>query len=100
MQLEVLEKQIAFLIEIDKVKSIVRRTRLVDNSRYENDAKHSWHLAVMAMILTYGLCGFANFGSLDIMIGGMGAMVPERRREIVELGFKSILGGAVVGILY
>jgi len=60
------------------------------------------------MILTYGLCGFANFGSLGIMIGGMGAMVPERRPEIVALGFKSILAGtlatcmtgAVVGIVF
>ncbi len=60
------------------------------------------------LILTYALCGFANFGSLGILIGGLGAMAPERREEIVALGFKSILGGtlatcmtgAVVGILY
>ena len=38
------------------------------------------------LILTYALCGFANFGSLGILIGGLGAMVPERRREIVALG--------------
>ena len=38
------------------------------------------------LILTYALCGFANFGSLGIMIGGLGAMVPERRHEIVALG--------------
>ena len=37
------------------------------------------------MILTYALCGFANFGSLGIMIGGLGAMVPERRHEVVAL---------------
>lgn len=46
-----LAQQIAFLKEIDTVKSIVRRSRLMDNSRYENDAEHSWHLAVMAMVL-------------------------------------------------
>jgi CNT family concentrative nucleoside transporter len=59
------------------------------------------------LILTYALCGFANFGSLGILIGGMGAMVPERRREIVALGPRSILSGtlatcmsgAVVGLL-
>ncbi len=59
------------------------------------------------LIMTYALCGFANFGSLGIMIGGMGAMAPERRGEIVALGMKSILAGtlatlmtgAVVGIL-
>ena len=43
--------------------------------------------------MTYALCGFANFGSLGILIGGMGAMVPERRGEIVALGMKSIVGG-------
>ena len=47
------------------------------------------------MILTYALCGFANFGSLGIMIGGLGAMVPERRHEIVALGLRSILGGTL-----
>jgi CNT family concentrative nucleoside transporter len=45
------------------------------------------------LLLTYALCGFANFGSLGILIGGMGAMVPERRREIVALGPRSILSG-------
>lgn len=43
------ENQMRFLIEIDKVKSIVRRTRLFDGSRHENDAEHAWHLAMMAL---------------------------------------------------
>jgi CNT family concentrative nucleoside transporter len=47
------------------------------------------------MILTYALCGFANFGSLGIMIGGLGAMVPARRAEIVELGLRTILSGTL-----
>lgn len=59
------------------------------------------------LIMTYALCGFANLGSLGIMIGGMGAMVPERRDEIVELGMRSIFAGtlstcmigAVVGLI-
>jgi concentrative nucleoside transporter, CNT family len=59
------------------------------------------------LIMIYALCGFANLGSLGIMIGGLGAMVPERRDEIVSLGMKSILSGtmatcmvgAVVGLL-
>ncbi len=59
------------------------------------------------MIMTYAMCGFANPGSLGIMIGGMGTMVPQRRNEIVSLGFRSIIAGtlatcmtgAVVGIL-
>jgi CNT family concentrative nucleoside transporter len=47
------------------------------------------------LILTYAMCGFANFGSLGIMIGGMGAMAPSRRDEIVALGMKSILAGTL-----
>jgi len=59
------------------------------------------------VIMTYAMCGFANPGSLGIMIGGMGTMAPERRDEIVALGFRSIVAGtlatcmtgAVVGIV-
>lgn len=47
------------------------------------------------MILIYALCGFANFGSLGIMVGGMGAMVPARRAEIVGLGFRAVLAGTL-----
>ena len=47
------------------------------------------------LIMTYALCGFANFGSLGIMIGGLGAMVPERRGDIVALGLKSIVAGTL-----
>ena len=59
------------------------------------------------LIMTYALCGFANPGSLGIMIGGLGTMAPDRRGEIVSLGLRSIVAGtlatsmtgAVVGIL-
>ena len=47
------------------------------------------------LILTYAMCGFANFGSLGIMIGGLGAMIPERRHEVVALGLRSILSGTM-----
>lgn len=61
-----------------------------------------------SLIMTYALCGFANPGSLGIMIGGMGTMAPERRDEIVSMGFRSIVAGtlatcmtgAVVGMLW
>jgi len=49
--------------------------------------------------MTYALCGFANFGSLGILIGGMGAMAPERRGEIVQLGLRSILSGTLAGCM-
>jgi putative hydrolase of HD superfamily len=47
-----LQKQLSFIVEFDKVKNIMRRTLLIDGSRRENDAEHSWHLAIMAMLLT------------------------------------------------
>jgi putative hydrolase of HD superfamily len=49
---ERLKQQLDFLIEIDKIKAIIRQTMLFDKSRYENDAEHSWHICVMAMVLS------------------------------------------------
>ncbi|NDO45678.1 HD domain-containing protein [Clostridium sp. MD294] len=46
-----LEKQIEFILELDKIKSIIRQTYLANATRKENDAEHSWHLAIMAIIL-------------------------------------------------
>ncbi len=46
-----LRKQIQFILEIDKLKKIVRQTPLTDRSRKENDAEHSWHIALMAVLL-------------------------------------------------
>jgi CNT family concentrative nucleoside transporter len=59
------------------------------------------------LILTYALCGFANLGSLGIMVGGLTAMAPERRGEIVNLGplavlvglMATLLSGAVIGAI-
>jgi CNT family concentrative nucleoside transporter len=59
------------------------------------------------LIMLYAMCGFANFGSLGIMIGGLGTMAPERRDEINALGLKSIVSGtlttclmgAIVGVI-
>ena len=51
------------------------------------------------LLMTYALCGFANFGSLGIMIGGMSTMCPERRPEIVSLGMKSIVAGTLATCL-
>jgi CNT family concentrative nucleoside transporter len=60
------------------------------------------------LIMTYALCGFANFGSLGIMIGGLATMAPERRGEVVALGARTLvsgtlatlIAGATVGILH
>ena len=47
------------------------------------------------LILTYAMCGFANFGSLGILVGGLGALIPERRAEVVALGLRSVLSGTL-----
>jgi CNT family concentrative nucleoside transporter len=51
------------------------------------------------LIITYALCGFANLGSLGIMVGGLIAMAPERRADIVALGGRSLLVGALASLL-
>jgi putative hydrolase of HD superfamily len=57
-----LKKQIAFIVEIDKLKHVARRTYLMDNSRHENSAEHSWHLAIMALLLS----GYAAERKIDV----------------------------------
>ena len=49
--MERLKQQISFILEIDKLKTIYRQSLITDKSRYENDAEHSWHLAIMAFLL-------------------------------------------------
>ena len=46
-----LDRQIAFILEIDKLKSVLRRSYLLNETRHENSAEHSWHLSVMALVL-------------------------------------------------
>jgi CNT family concentrative nucleoside transporter len=58
-------------------------------------------------IMVYALCGFANLGSVGILIGGMNALIPERRDEVVALALKALvagtmassLSGAMIGLL-
>ena len=60
------------------------------------------------VILTYALCGFSNFASIGIQIGGIGALAPERRKELTEIAFRAMIGGTlaccmtacIAGILY
>ena len=51
------------------------------------------------VIATYALCGFANFGSVAIMIGGIGGIAPERRADLARLGLRSIVGGTLATML-
>ncbi len=62
MENENLLKQIAFIKEIDKLKYIQRKTRLFNSDRHENDAEHSWHLAMMTIVLA----GHAN-KAIDVL---------------------------------
>lgn len=50
--MERLKKQMEFIIEVDKLKDIIRQTNLTNGERKENDAEHSWHLALMAVFLS------------------------------------------------
>lgn len=52
MKLSNLERQLAFLREIDRLKGVVRMSPLIDQSRRENSAEHSWHLAMYALVLS------------------------------------------------
>ncbi len=50
-------------------------------------------------IATYALCGFANFGSIAVMIGGIGGLVPQRRKDFARYGFRSMIGGALAAFM-
>ena len=50
-------------------------------------------------IMTYALCGFANFSSIGIQLGGIGGMAPERRGDLARLGLRAMLGGTLVAFI-
>jgi len=58
-----LAQQIQFIVEIDKLKSVLRQTLLTDGSRQENSAEHSWHLAIMAIVLAE----YASSSDVDVL---------------------------------
>src|SRR5690554_4189724 len=58
-----LRKQIEFIVEIDKLKHVLRQSTLINDRRRENDAEHSWHLGVMAMLLSE----YVQEDSVDIL---------------------------------
>jgi CNT family concentrative nucleoside transporter len=49
-------------------------------------------------IITFALCGFANFSSIAILLGGLGSLVPSRRQEIARLGLKAVLAGTLANL--
>jgi CNT family concentrative nucleoside transporter len=50
-------------------------------------------------IATYALCGFANFGSIGIQIGGIGALAPERKDDLARLGFRALVAGTLANFM-
>jgi CNT family concentrative nucleoside transporter len=50
-------------------------------------------------ITTFALCGFANFASIAILIGGLGGMAPSRRQEIARLGIRAVLAGSLANLM-
>jgi putative hydrolases of HD superfamily len=67
-QFERLARQVDFIVEIDRLKTVLRQTLLTDKSRRENSAEHSWHLAVMAVVL-------AEYAAVDIDVARVVKMV-------------------------
>jgi CNT family concentrative nucleoside transporter len=60
------------------------------------DGVISYKTGIMA---TYMLCGFANFASIGIQIGGIGALAPERRSDLAKVALKAMIGGAIVSCM-
>ena len=52
-----------------------------------------------AVIASYALCGFANFASIGIQIGGIGGIAPERRSDLAKLGFRAMIGGTIAAMM-
>jgi putative hydrolases of HD superfamily len=63
-----LSRQIAFVVELDKLKHVLRQTTVTDGSRRENSAEHSWHLAMMAVILAEYVDGPVDIGRVIKMV--------------------------------
>ncbi len=69
MQLTRLQQQLQFIIEIDKLKNVLRQTLLIDSSRRENSGEHSWHLAMMTMVLAeYAPVGTDLFSAMKMTL--------------------------------
>ena len=70
--------RVAFLAHLEGIKKMIEAGQLSERSR---------------VIATYALCGFSNFSSIAIQIGGIGGLAPERRGEIAQLGLRAMIAG-------
>ena len=72
-------------------------TQLVDLKNINSNIHFSYQKSVI--MATYMLCGFANFASIGIQIGGIGIIAPERRKMLTELGLKAMIAGTIVSLI-
>jgi CNT family concentrative nucleoside transporter len=80
-------------------KMVINEFVAYDNlSRILRDPAIDLHPRSM-VIATYALCGFANFGSIAIQIGGIGGIAPERRRDLATLGLRAMIGGSLAAFM-
>ena len=76
------------------------KTMLNEFIAYQTMTSHPALLSIKSTrIASFALCGFANFGSLAIVLGGLGGMVPERRKDLARLGIRSIVAGSLATFL-
>ena len=76
------------------------KTMLNEFIAYQLMTSHAAALSPKSIrIASFALCGFANFGSLAIVLGGVGSMVPERRKDLARLGIRSIVAGSLATFL-
>jgi CNT family concentrative nucleoside transporter len=76
------------------------KTMLNEFIAYQMMTSHAALLSPKSIrIASFALCGFANFGSLAIVLGGVGSMVPERRKDLARLGIRSIVAGSLATFL-
>ena len=76
------------------------KTVLNEFIAYQMMTGHAAELSPLSIRITsFALCGFANFGSLAIVLGGLGSMVPERRKDLARLGLRSIVAGSLATFL-
>jgi CNT family concentrative nucleoside transporter len=71
--------------------------QLADLKRLENTLHFGYQKSVV--MATYMLCGFANFASIGIQIGGIGILAPGQRKNLSELGVKAMVGGSIVSLM-
>ena len=72
-------------------------TQLVDLKNINNNVHFTYQKSVI--MATYMLCGFANFASIGIQIGGIGIIAPKRRKMLTQLGLKAMLAGTIVSLI-